>query len=320
MAALARSAGPLPRTNPLPFRSPIAFIPGPLRCLRSLQCPIPGPRRILCRITQSPEPDPQSLARAAKPPATQALLEACRNAVGGEIFERSDCLPVERHLDGSPEALRSIQRRRSGQVGAQPPPFVGEVVELDRRARASEWDDRTVGTTQNLEADRVLVVPVVELDLAAFSAARHDRPRAPRAPAPPAREFGERDTPEQAMPPDFRRERSQHLREPAQPALGVPVDEGGLARFDLGSDNTHKMFGDQPRIACAGFEEQSLANWVDRNLEYFGESFAPPGEERQVVVADLEVGGILIAKLFERRVEARVPASQRCREADRRDR
>ena len=56
---------------------------------------------------------------------------------------------------------------------------------------------------------------------------------------------------------------------------------------------------------------------MDRDLEDVREPVAAPGEERQVVVAELEVGRVEIAELFEDRVEPGVPAPVRRGEADR---
>ena len=120
-----------------------------------------------------------------------------------------------------------------------------------------------------------------------------------------------------ASPDDRSAQGRQDLGEPAEPALGMAVDERGLARLDLGPDDARQVVGDHAAVADPGLQEQSLADRVDRHLEDVREPVVAPGEERQVVVAELEVGRVKIAQLLQNRVEPGVPAAVGRGEADR---
>ena len=74
-----------------------------------------------------------------------------------------------------------------------------------------------------------------------------------------------------------------------------------------------EIVGDDPGIVDARLEKQALADRVDRDLEDPRESVPFPGIERKVVVADLELGRIEIAEVFELVVQAAAPAAVRSR-------
>ena len=72
-----------------------------------------------------------------------------------------------------------------------------------------------------------------------------------------------------------------------------------------------------PGITDARLEEQPLADRMDRDLKDPREPVPFPGIERKVVVAELEVGRIEIAEVFELVVQAAAPAAVRGRERHR---
>ena len=101
------------------------------------------------------------------------------------------------------------------------------------------------------------------------------------------------------------------LRHPPQPALGVTVNDSQLTRVDLGRDDLLEILADHPRIVDPRLEEQALAHRMDRDLEHPGKPVPFPGIKRQVVVTELEIGGIEVAKVLELIVQARPPAAVR---------
>ena len=167
----------------------------------------------------------------------------------------------------------------------------------------------------DLQRQRVLRVPVVELDLEALPSRGRTRYCRDGPPAPPAGELGQRGPPDQRLPleqPVQARSGSRasapagardgRRRRPARPPRPWPRPPG-------------QVVGDHPAVAHAGVEEEALADGMDRHLEDAGEPVALPGEEREVVVAELEVGRVLVAERLEGVVEARVPAAVRRGEA-----
>ena len=117
----------------------------------------------------------------------------------------------------------------------------------------------------------------------------------------------------------------QDLGHPAEPALGMAVGDRQLPRVEPRGDDLGEVLADRAAVGDAGLEEQALADRMHRDLEHPREPVAFPGKEREVVVAELEVGRVQVAEVFQGVVEADAPpavrrgeaASARCRSSGR---
>ena len=112
-------------------------------------------------------------------------------------------------------------------------------------------------------------------------------------------------------------QRDQDFRHSSQPALGMAIDQGRLSGRELRLDDPAEVVGDHPAVGHARVEEKTLADGMDGELQDLGEAIAFPGEERKVVVAELEVRREEVAKPFQGVVEPGIPAPVRCGEARR---
>ena len=95
----------------------------------------------------------------------------------------------------------------------------------------------------------------------------------------------------------------------------MAVDDRHFFRINLGQDDLAKIAADHEGIVDTRLQEQALTDRMDGNLKHARKSVPFPGIEWKVVVAELEVGGIEVAEVFERIVEAGGPSAVWTREA-----
>ena len=109
--------------------------------------------------------------------------------------------------------------------------------------------------------------PVVELNFESAVRPGEQRPGTLATPAPPVGELRECDSPEQCLALDRFGNRLEDLGIPGESALGMSIDECRLTRADPGTYDIHQMFGDAPTVRCSSFQEEPLADRVDRHLQ-----------------------------------------------------
>src|SRR5579871_3313995 len=119
----------------------------------------------------------------------------------------------------------------------------------------------------DLQTERKLVAPLVELKLEPPFGLGHQGPFPRLAPSPPLSELGQSDSPEQRSVGDFGCERREDFGEPAEAPLRMPVNKRGLARFDLRANDADEMPGDRAAVVDAGVQEEPFADRMNRDLE-----------------------------------------------------
>src|SRR5208337_5265810 len=114
-------------------------------------------------------------------PPAQSLFQPAGKRRGRKLMDRCHRLPVQRLSHGGlPTRMTMVdQGSHDDRVLGGLAPLVNQLVNLDERAGARNWQRAAEATTLDLHRQRVFRVPLVELDLEAVAlAGEHHVPAA----------------------------------------------------------------------------------------------------------------------------------------------